>query len=121
MKFYESEEFKTLNRSWKKKLKASGFKDIEISEDELVRHSFHLTQAYVSGTYDYYLAAQEFLLQHKFKTELDRKIWEWHCEGRSCRYIASKLRRQSIFPHLNHNTIASRIRSIESNMLEKTA
>lgn len=118
MKYWESEEFKALNKRWKKKLKASGFKEIELGDDELVRYSYHLTQAYREGTADYYLKASEFLLTHTFKNKTDRLIWSLHADGRSCRQISSELAKRTAHPKLGHTAVHGRICAIEALMLE---
>lgn len=133
MKYFETEEFKKLNRQWRKKLKASGFKDIELSDDELVRYSFHLTEAYRSGTFDYYLKCAEFLLTHKFKTQFEKKIWELHTDGLSIRRIVEALKTDkdvirnnkarapgtAYYLPLTIGAIHDRLRAIEAHMLQK--
>lgn len=120
MKYWETSEFKSLNKQWKKKLKASGFKDVELSEDELSRYSYQLTQAYREGTADYYLKASDFLQTHTFKDKTDRLIWSLHAEGQSCRQISAVLAKRTAHPSLNKSRIHARLCAIESIMLNLT-
>lgn len=89
MKFYESKEFQQMNRKWKKKLKASGFKDIERSEHQLRVYSYQVYDSYDPAVADYYVKAEAFLLNHKFENEFDKIIWELHSQGQSVRKIQS--------------------------------
>jgi hypothetical protein len=121
MKYWETDKFKKEKKKWYKRLKSSGFKDIELGEDELVRYSFHLTDAYRSGTYDYYLKANEFLASFKFQTKLDQFIWSLHSEGNSCRQISTQLSKHPIFPDASHEFVRTKIASLEAIMLKKAS
>lgn len=87
-------DLKSLQKIWYDKLKKSGFTDIEHGdtincgvprsakwEDPIVRQS----------TQDYYGMAYQFLHSHKFDSELEKVIWEYHAEGLSIRDIVKVL------------------------------
>lgn len=98
----KSKEFKALLSTWDKKLKESGFKDIEYREkDTLIRyHSIQFLEKGVSALdpislkakESYYRSAEFFLNSHKFDNPLERKIWALHSEGKSMRYIAKLIK-----------------------------
>lgn len=82
---YETKKFKRLKDAWYKKLKTKGFADIEDKKGNLLHdtHPRTISSALkVKASREiYYSIARDFLNVHKFKGELDRKIWEMHCEG----------------------------------------
>jgi len=88
---FTSEEFRELRKLWMKKLKDSGFKDIERhhSEYRLVQEydDIRLRKHFRSmDSVDYYYSeAMEFLEFHSFKDETDREIWEGHVQGMTAR------------------------------------
>ncbi len=89
---------KALQDEWDRILKASGFEDIEDrnSPNEMLKtwHSSHFARRYNPETFEakkvYFDDATEFLNTYKFKTRLERTIWELHTEGRSLREIAKE-------------------------------
>ena len=81
---------------WYKKLKESGFEDAEKGEfltrnhrQDILRKVFDLNWL---DTVEYFSEASNFLHSYEFKRELDRKIWELHCEGLSGDEISEKLK-----------------------------
>jgi hypothetical protein len=87
-------------REWYKKLKDSGFKDIEYFDkdmeprDMMYRESikFGLTaQDKFDSVEQYYIDARSFLLTHKFKSAFDKEVWRFHAEGDSYRKTALAL------------------------------
>lgn len=87
-------------KEWYKKLKDSGFNDIEYFDndmeprDMMYRESikFGLTnQNKFDSIEQYYIDARSFLLSHNFKSAFDRKVWEHHAEGDSYRKTANAL------------------------------
>lgn len=94
------EDYESLKKIWYKKLKASGFEDIENERGELNHYSssdffmdHHLFDRFTHQTKlelkelsleakaSYYRMAGSFLENHTFKTKLDKRIWEYYAEG----------------------------------------
>ena len=87
---------KKLQSEWDKKLKDSGFKDIEGKDGRLVKD--------ISGRLDqdcndpfkmeyknrYYRLAGSFLHEYENFTEYTRKVWDLHQQGVSVREISEK-------------------------------
>lgn len=81
-------EFNKLKNLWYKKLKKSGFEDIEQDEDILKSWSlFFPTHQKTSLSFEssarYYQLAGQFLHSHKFQSSLERFVWKCHSEGMS--------------------------------------
>ncbi len=100
-----SKELTSLQKVWYKKLKKSGFNDLEYDEDTLKQYSSskiyrgrlngkdYADQAVSNvATESYYRLAGHFLHDHKFETEREKTIWSYHAEGKSFREIAKALR-----------------------------
>ena len=78
-----------LKAEWSKKLKASGFNDIE--QDEIYFKSGARSFASQTANEAYYAMASDFLREHSFVNHLERIIWEYHSNGISLRNIAKIL------------------------------
>ncbi len=98
---FNSKEFKELNEKWRKKLKKSGFEDIENDKGQLRSSdsseyvkNFDPIAAYAKE--EYFRRAGFFLYSHKFETSLERKIWELHVEGASIREIVKILKKRGL-------------------------
>lgn len=102
-----SKQFKTLQDKWYKKLKDSGFEDIEQDETYLKRSSTnflssnfnydtsHTVQDIVNKIElktEYFRRARHFLNDHKFKNKTQKYIWAEHSEGVSHRTITEALK-----------------------------
>lgn len=80
-------QFKKLNAEWAKKLKASGFKDIESSNGrmDIDKALNNVVTKYDQISYaakeDYYRLAGQFLHDNDFESEFDKIIWENHSSG----------------------------------------
>jgi hypothetical protein len=98
----DNRKLKELQQHWYKKLKDSGFKDIEDVKNPynpLKRSSSHmfinlrktLTDGemidYINNKAFYFTLAQEFLNEHQFLDEYERYVWEKHSNGESNRSI----------------------------------
>lgn len=93
------QELARLQRHWHARLKAEGFVDIEdvgVDGEPMMlvrRDGRHDVDAgsrfddYESVT-EYYSACGEFLHGYAFASELDRSVWELHCDGSSYRETA---------------------------------
>lgn len=93
----EGDDFIQLKALWYKRLKDSGFKDIEtfngyIKDWPSQRIQRDFTPERIQEKLDYFRAASQLFWEHKFDTALQKKIWELHCEGKSYREIAEDLR-----------------------------
>ncbi len=102
-KYYETDEFKRLNTKWSKKLEKSGFKDIDPDDTETIQLEIVTLPQYKSqyeqGTQGYYELCQKILRTHEevmtsdsstyvkkhkiFKTDVQKRIFELHTEGKS--------------------------------------
>lgn len=113
-----ADQYSKLQKKWYKKLKEDGFKDIEQDEynlrrwsNEFVRPDHNLDtgkdynvqpkkvrnkKAEFEGKQDYYYYAEHFLNSHKFKSERERIIWEYHVYGISARETARLLKKVNI-------------------------
>ena len=99
---FKTREFKKLNKLWYGKLKKEGFQDIErqdkigAREGRLINSSLpHIIENYTVDQFEvkreYYRMAGQFLHEYKFKTALERIIWDMHTQGISVRNIVKKL------------------------------
>ena len=85
---------KSLQKEWYKKLKDSGFDDIEDTKHpNMPLKAWHSFGRFNVSTMDreasetYYSLARDLLNTHKFKSKLHKIIWEHHCDGQSNRHI----------------------------------
>lgn len=97
----KSKEFKALKAKWYKKLKDTGFEDIEQDETYLKVWSSYFFKVNYNATLfeakeDYYRMAGYFLNEHKFESEYDRLVWSMHADGLGIREIAKRLRRKKM-------------------------
>lgn len=100
-RFWSSKDFKKLNAKWAKKLKESGFEDIEQDETHLnfwngSRLATLYTDEQFQARQEYYRIAGQFLHEYKFDSDLDRTIWEMHANGSSIRNITTYLKAKKI-------------------------
>lgn len=99
MSKYRNPEFLKLQNMWYKKLKDSGFDDIEEYNEKLgsdaisflKRSSKSLSYKYNEETFSYYQTYRDFLSHGDFSSCLDRTIWEMYSEGMSIRRILVEL------------------------------
>ncbi len=109
---------KQLLKTWYAKLKKDGFKDIEQDEDNLKvwsnvfirpdanvknRNDYNARPKSVrqkkdefEAKRDYYYYAEHFLTNHKFQSERERIIWEYHVHGVSARNTSKLLEKVKI-------------------------
>jgi hypothetical protein len=115
-------EFKDLKDLWYKKLKNSGFEDIERDEytlkKDLGKNVFRRSNNMVNGSWkdkqEYYYQAEHFLTNFIFTTELEKAIWKYHSEGLSYRDIADTLNKVNI--KSNRNKVMRVIRALKIEM-----
>jgi hypothetical protein len=91
-----------LTAEWAQKLIDSGFSDIEREDGHFVYRDSSMID-YRNKNWEaqaeYFYLASDFLNVHKFKSNLERIIWEYHANGLSVVDIAetlSKVRRNKI-------------------------
>lgn len=87
-------EYLKIKDEWYKKLKASGFNDIEhkdgsINPSHIRRQQKH--PIYREAIQEYYYMCYHFLHEYAFPNEIERVIWEYHTEGVGVRDIADTL------------------------------
>lgn len=92
---------KELQAEWDKKLKESGFEDIEngLGHLKLWSRSFgvhHPDSARVEAAQEYYSMAGKFLHDYEFTSEMQKTIWEYHANGLSIRDIVKVLGKAKI-------------------------
>lgn len=95
-----SDNLKKLQKQWYKKLKKSGFNDIEDtnSPNEFLNtwDSLYFLTHYSPGQFEakqkYFTLARQFLEAHVFDTSKEKLIWSLYAEGMSIRGIARKLK-----------------------------
>lgn len=95
----KKQTFSQLKDLWYKKLKDSGFDDIESDEDHLKRYMQTMfNQKRVVEQHGgwqikaaYYQMAENFLHNHAFESEIDRAIWEYHTNAIAIRDIVITL------------------------------
>jgi DNA-binding NarL/FixJ family response regulator len=82
-----------LKAKWDKKLKDSGFVDIENADGTLKNEVDPRTIASALGDNraEYYRQATDYHLSHAFDTLTEECVWSLHCEGKSFRQIANHL------------------------------
>jgi hypothetical protein len=89
-------EYLKFKDEWYKKLKDSGFKDIEYKDGSI--NPAHLRRqqkhpVYREAIEEYYYMCYHFLHEYKFADEIEKVIWEYHTEGIGVRDIADTLRK----------------------------
>jgi hypothetical protein len=92
---FGTKKFKALKAKWDKKLKNTGFEDVE-NEDGSLKASTH-PKAISFALRDkeereaYYGIATQLLHTYTFVDEIEKRIWEMHCEGIAVRHIMKEL------------------------------
>lgn len=90
--------FLELQAKWYKRLKVSGFKDIEDFSPKygnspyVTRSCNDLSKKYDQNTYNYYQSCRDYLVSGNIASKIDESIWEMHTNGESLREIANNLK-----------------------------
>lgn len=118
---YKTNDFKALKAAWDKRLKKSGFEDIETVNGELKTYHTSLFNDAGDATLreakeDYYRHAGYFLNDHKFASELERKIWELHADGYGIRQIVTTLNKRGY--HVYKDKIHKILQPLTKEMLK---
>jgi hypothetical protein len=110
-KFYQTDSFKILDKEWKRRLKESGFVDIESSSyskhNSILKSVFTVNLRFIV----YNRKCRDFLNSGVLTDPVDIFILEKHCEGNSNRSIEFLLGESSLKP-LKHTAIDSRLINI---------
>lgn len=114
-KFYETDEFKKLNKEWSKKLKADGFHDAEFQSDQanntITKQVFNPNVAHIA----HMNACRDFLNSGKLTDPLDIAVFELYCEGKTSEEIATILPTIKVGWKRNSRKIRERIQKILSH------
>lgn len=116
-----TKQFSKLKKIWDKKLKDSGFQDIEGDHDIVITSGVLSARRFFErNTYDsfrnkerYYQLAGHFLHEHNFQTYLDKEIWRLHSEGLSYRDISEQIK------VLKKTQICKVVKTLKEQMLKK--
>ncbi len=117
-----SKEFKKLQAKWYKKLKNSGFEDIEDTKGYLKEWSSKYLKKSNGGVKakakeEYYRLTGQFLYDHKFESPLEKRIWRMHAEGMSGESITAILKAKKV--NIYHNKVKRIIKNLANLMVTK--
>lgn len=92
-------ELEKLQKVWYKKLKDTGFKDMEDPNGPRnggrgAPRVDNITDMQQEMIREYYSRARQFLQEHTFEDAVDRFVWEHFSEGTSVREISIKLEKE---------------------------
>ena len=95
-KYYETAEFKALEREFYSKLPD----DIEKEDNEYILQPQVFTEQKTQtlGGLGYYEFCQKVLREYNFKRDVDQVIFEQHTEGKSVREIEAYLKKNDLKP-----------------------
>ena len=133
----KAKSYAELKKVWYKKLRDSGFTDIEEEDGKLKRYSSdflklptpdsrkysllsdNLKQEMIKNNFEYtvkyYDMAEQFLSSHKFRRVYERLIWKMHSEGISEQVISNELIGK--FPELIRRRVHDIVASLRNIML----
>lgn len=125
-----NKELQKLKTLWYKKLKRSGFEDIENKHGDFKVTSYTRIAASKNNGVDYetlkvkrsaaeeyYRMAGMFLHDHTFEFSRERRIWSMHCEGVGVRDISRKLRVSKII--MGRSMISQVLKKLKTLMLAR--
>lgn len=106
----QSKEFLALRDEWYKKLKDTGFSDIEQNDDNpgkvggnlkhwdstVFSKGNHSAPGVFADRQRYFELAGHFLHEHKFTESSEKRVWELHSQGLSIREIARAIKKKSL-------------------------
>jgi hypothetical protein len=90
--------FNKTQKEWYKKLKESGFHDIEYKDGSVEQAVPNYLRRrkdvafQIESVQAYYRLAEHFLNEHKFKDNIEKAIWEYHANGLSIRETCAALK-----------------------------
>jgi DNA-binding NarL/FixJ family response regulator len=120
-KYYTTKDFKTLNKQWKKKLKDSGFEDIEYdgpssTNSESLKKTIDATKnkwITKDSTEEFFSIAEDFLWNGEFdkrKNSKQKKIFQMYVEGKIIREIAEALKLDECTIYRNISRVKKKIK-----------
>lgn len=125
------DKLKELQVEWYKKAAESGFEDIEYSDGSIqtgvpkaitkrlnssdTTSTSTATNDYIETIRAYYRLTNVFLDEHKFINSTEKAIWEYHCNGFSCREITDCLASSNLTKY-KKDTVNNIIRRLENLM-----
>jgi DNA-binding NarL/FixJ family response regulator len=120
-KYYTTKDFKTLNKQWKKKLKDSGFEDIEYdgpssTNSESLKKTIDATKnKWITrdSTEEFFSIAENFLWNGEFdkrKNSKQKKIFQMYVEGKIIREIAETLKLDECTIYRNISRVKKKIK-----------
>lgn len=114
------DNFKKLKAQWDKKLKESGFEDIEQADGNLkIWHSTIFKNKFYKprseAKIEYYRLAGQLLWSYTFKSKNERDVWALHCEGFSRRQIQTKLKLKEFFVR---STVEKCVKAMKESVAE---
>jgi hypothetical protein len=126
-----SQELEKAQKIWYKKLKDSGFEDVEKDEENLIKYSSRFfncrvggspfnkesSQSFYEAKEEYYRIAGHFLHDNKFKDEFEKKVWDLHSQGISFRDIAIKVRTKQ--NKANKDNIQTLVKELSKEMFKR--
>lgn len=103
MKFYQTREFIRLQSKWQKRLRESGFNDIEPVENAPMPERINVRREQkrperLLSIQEYFCQASRFYWDYNFKSEREKRIWFYYSEGLTMREIALLMRFKSHTP-----------------------
>ena len=116
---------RALKKHWYKKLKDSGFDDIEYAGGTMrighPRRTAIWDPFLRECTEEYYAMCTNFLNEYKFKNNLERAIWEYYSNGLSVREISVILKGLKTKRKIgkSHDSVWRLIKDLESKMKKK--
>lgn len=123
---FKDKAFLDIKQIWDKKLKDSGFLDIEkldkrSGEYLLMEWDSHYFQSHYDplafeARQEYYLRCNQFLNNHTFTSKTDIQIWQLHSRGLGVRQIAEWLKIRGV--KTNKDQVASIVNRLKSLMKE---
>ena len=90
----DNESYKKLKKKWYKKLRDSGFVDIEAGQPPNDKYFRTRLKNNASATLHYFRLARNFYSHYNFASNSDQALWFWHSEGASMRQIIKKYRKK---------------------------
>jgi hypothetical protein len=96
MKPQDTKGFRQLNIEWQRKLKDSGFKDLENKDRDrpLINPIYKLKKIKdYEAVREHFLNATHYLIEGKFENQLERNIWRLYSEGLSIRQIVPQVKK----------------------------
>lgn len=134
--FYQNKDFRDLNNKWARKLKKSGFEDIEQPADYKSGVPDGQLKSWSSKYFtspsrfdpvrfecreEYYRLAGQFLHEYTFNNDTEKSMWQLHCEGQTTLSILEILKAKKIMFYsgkkTNRRNVVETIRRLTNEML----